>query len=80
VEKLEAELFAFLGETGASLPVPDPDYDAEKEEAFLQAVATQRLNALEEQRKRYLSEDFDPGNNWCGIRVTPDWPVVSRSA
>lgn len=72
VAQLSEELFAYLEEVGARYPEKDPEYSAELEERFLERVRTQRWPRLEEQRLRFLSEDFDPDNNWWGSMVTKD--------
>ena len=66
------ELFAYLNSVGARFPLQDPEYDPAKEEAYLEKVRTVRLEQLEKQRMQFLSEDFDPGNNWWGSAVTND--------
>lgn len=72
VSKLQLELFGFLDGVGARFPVPDPEYDPEKEAARLEYIRTERLRQLEEQRMHFLSDDFDPGNNWWGSKITKD--------
>ncbi len=72
VEILDKQLFEYLEEVGAIYPTPDPEYDAEKEAAYLQDVKTSRMDNLERQRLRFLSGDFDPGNDWWGSLVTKD--------
>ncbi|HEY9560897.1 MAG TPA: sulfatase [Anseongella sp.] len=66
VEELHTLLFEYLEETDAVFPQKDPQYDPEKEQKYLEQVKTKRLPQLEKQRLKYLSEDFDPGNNWWG--------------
>jgi len=63
---LRTELEAYLTQVGARYPMPDPQYDAQKETYYLQQVADKRMPELEAQRKSFLSPDFDPGNNWWG--------------
>jgi arylsulfatase A-like enzyme len=67
--ELHKELFAYLEKVGARYPVQDPLYDPEKEEQRLEYIRTERLQLSEKQRMRFLSEDFDPGNNWWGSSV-----------
>lgn len=69
VRTLHAELFDFLEETGARFPVRDPRYDPEKEKTHLEWVRTVKLSQLEQQRLRFLSPDFEPGNQWWGSAV-----------
>lgn len=58
--------------TSGVVPEKDPLYDPQKEAEFLETVATKKLFSLENQRMRFLSKDFDPGNNWWGSMVTMD--------
>ena len=72
VKELSEKLFSYLNEVGARFPEKDPQYDAEKEKAYLEKVKNEWLPRLEKQRLNYLSADFDPGNNWWGSEVTKD--------
>jgi hypothetical protein len=72
VEELDKELLAFLEEVGARFPRKDPVYDPKKEKAYLDDVRHKRMPNLEAQRKKFLSEDFNPGNNWWGSMSTKD--------
>jgi len=72
VKEMSEQLFAFLNEVGARYPESDPEYKAALEKEHLQDVLNRRWPALEEQRKSFLSEEFDPGNNWWGSRLTKD--------
>jgi len=69
VRELHDELFGFLEQMDAKYPVADPEYDPVKEAAHLEWVRTEKMQQLEEQRRRFLSEDFDPGNRWWGSAV-----------
>lgn len=66
---MSAQLFAYLNEVDARFSKPDPQYKAELEKAYLKKVVEERLPWLEKQRLRFLSPDFDPGNDWWGSRV-----------
>lgn len=63
---LKKELFDYLEKVGAKYPVRDPYYDPEKERRHLQNIRENRLPNLERQRREFLSQDYDPGNNWWG--------------
>ncbi len=69
-EELRSDLFAFLDEVDAGFPKPDPEYDASAEETYLENIRTKKWPALEEQRKRFLADDYDPENNWWGSDVS----------
>jgi len=72
VEKLRKELFDYLHEVNAKFPSFDPEYDAEAQQKFLKRLEEKKMPALEKQRKKMLSEEFDPGNNWWGSVPTTD--------
>ena len=72
VEKLSKELFDYLTSVGTNYPQPDPEYDAAKENELLFRTEHVKMPSLEKQRMNFLSEDFDPGNNWWGSMVTRD--------
>jgi len=69
---LSKKLFAMLNEMGARYPEKDPEYNPEQEKEYLERIVNQRWPQLEKQRMRFLSEDFNPGNNWWGSMVTKD--------
>ncbi|MEX0983065.1 MAG: sulfatase [Bacteroidales bacterium] len=69
VSQLHEQLFGYLDAVGAKFPVHDPLYDEALEEAYLVKVHNVRLPQLEAQRMKFLSKDFDPGNNWWGSEV-----------
>ncbi len=72
VTKLSTKLFVMLDEMGARFPDKDPRYSAEKEQEYLDRIVNKRWPQLEKQRLDFLSEDFDPKNNWWGSMVTND--------
>jgi len=72
VKQMSEKLFAMLEEMGARYPEKDPKYNPELEKEYLERIVNQRLPQLEKQRMRFLSEDFKPGNNWWGSKVTKD--------
>jgi hypothetical protein len=53
----------------AHFPEKDPEYNEEAERKHLEWVRNQRLPQLEKQRMKFLSKDFEPGNNWWGSLV-----------
>jgi arylsulfatase A-like enzyme len=66
VKLLSENLFAYLNEVGARFPTRDPEYSEELERRHLERVINELWPRLEKQRLEFLSEDFDPGNNWWG--------------
>ncbi len=71
-EVLHDELVTYLVEVGARFPERDPEYDPEKEAAYLESIVNVKLPKLEKQRMDFLSEGFDPGNQWWGSMQTED--------
>lgn len=74
-EKLSTVLFDYLEEVGAKFPKPDPEYDAKKEEEYLERVVNVRMPGLEKQRLEFLSKDYDPGPRhpgWWGSEIGRD--------
>jgi arylsulfatase A-like enzyme len=69
VKELSKKLFSYLNDVGARFPKPDPQYNAQKEKEYLMKVKTEMLPKLEKQRLSFLSEYFDPANNWWGSEV-----------
>lgn len=65
-KELSEKLFAYLNEVGARYPEKDPEYQPEMEKAYLEKIVNERWPQLEAQRMKFLSEDFDPGNDWWG--------------
>ena len=59
-------LMSHLTETAALFPKPDPAYDPQKEQLYLQWMRDNRLKTLEQQRLRFLSNEFSPNSNWWG--------------
>ncbi|WP_148232073.1 sulfatase [Maribacter sp. HTCC2170] len=72
VQQLSKDLFNYLNEVGARFPERDPEHDISKEQAYLKNVVEKKWPQLEEQRMEFLSEDFDPKNNWWGSQLTKD--------
>jgi arylsulfatase A-like enzyme len=72
VKELSEKLFAYLKEVGARFPEKDPVWTAEREKQYLENVVNKRWPQLEKQRMEFLSQDFDPENNWWGSMVTND--------
>lgn len=60
VNELHKKLFSYLNEVGAKFPEKDPEYDAKKEQGYLQKMINDRWPKLEKQRLNFLSKDYDP--------------------
>lgn len=72
VKQLNQLLFDYLNEVGAKYPVNDPEYNSELEKRYLESIVNRRWPDLEKQRLNFLSNDFDPKNDWWGSKVTND--------
>lgn len=72
VKNLSEHLFTYLHEVGARFPIKDLEYNAELEKKYFENVVKKRWPQLEKQRMKFLSKDFDPGNNWWDSKVTDD--------
>jgi arylsulfatase A-like enzyme len=72
VQLMSEKLFAYLDNVGAGYPEKDPEYSAKSEKKYLERIVNRRWPQLEKQRLIFLSEDFDPDNNWWGSMITKD--------
>jgi len=68
---LKEQLFNYLNKVGAKFPKKDPEYDIEKERAYLLKVENELMPRLEEKRMEILAEDFDAGD-WWGSEVSQE--------
>ena len=71
-EELWLRLQRWLDETGAKFPVPDPEYDAAGEQAFLHHIEHERMPDLEALHAAYLDPDWQPNANWWGSQIVAD--------
>lgn len=69
---LRKALDAWLSETKARIPKPDPEYDDAKYQAWLERQRTTVMQQLERQHAAYLEEDWQPNRDWWGSAVTRD--------
>ena len=68
VKELKTLLDAWLIETNARRPMPDPEYDPIKEAVIKFKWRTKTLQSLEAGRKRMLQKDYTPNADWWGSR------------
>ncbi len=66
VEKMRAELGAFLVKTQAEIPQADERFDPAKRKKQDAAIRKQRKPRLEKQHARYLKPGFRPNKDWWG--------------
>jgi len=71
-DKLFTKLSGWLQSVNANLPSKDPEYDETVAVDKRLQRKIQLKKRLEKQRKQFLSEDFNPKNEWWGSRVTKD--------
>ncbi|WP_027136586.1 sulfatase [Gaetbulibacter saemankumensis] len=64
VNKLKAELDAFLVETKAELPEVNPNFDEQQAKKQHEYRKKDLVQWLEKQRSDFLSEDFKPNEDW----------------
>lgn len=69
---LRTQLDAWLKDTGARIPAPDPRFDPGKKKTQLENMRTKRKAALEKQHANFLNPDFQPNKNWWGSKTTTD--------
>jgi arylsulfatase A-like enzyme len=72
VKDLHTRLFSYLESTGARYPFEDPEFDPKARAKHMEKVRTKTIQYLENQRKKMLSPDFNPGSNWWGSKMTRD--------
>ncbi|MDC0276515.1 hypothetical protein OAL00_06250, partial [Verrucomicrobiales bacterium] len=63
---------AWIAETGAKIPQPDPRFDAVKKEQQLKQAITKSMEKLEKQHSNFLDPNFKPNATWWGSKVTKD--------
>ena len=63
---LRKKLDAWLVETDAKIPQPDPRFDAAKKQEQLQFMRTKKMEQLEKQAADYLMPDWQPDPTWWG--------------
>jgi arylsulfatase A-like enzyme len=63
---LRQRLDAWLAETGARIPQPDPRYNAEKKKKQNQQIRENKMSSLEKQAENFLRTDWKPGADWWG--------------
>ncbi|MEM7031392.1 MAG: sulfatase [Chloroflexota bacterium] len=71
-DAMRQRLDAWLKETGAKFPIPDPHYDPEKEKKRLHELEFELMPQLEAQHAEYLDANWQPNEDWWGSQVTID--------
>ncbi|MFT5886551.1 MAG: hypothetical protein ACI9IP_003019, partial [Arcticibacterium sp.] len=71
-DELFANLENWLAEVKAKIPEIDPDYTLVKKEQVLDRNVEALWPRLEAERKRMLSEEYQPNPDWWGSKITSD--------
>jgi arylsulfatase A-like enzyme len=71
-KKLRTELDTYLQSVHANTPIENLNYNKALAKKQDENRRTKLLQNLEKQRKTFLNEDFDPGNNWYDSKLTID--------
>jgi len=71
-QEMRARLDSWLSNVDAKTPVPDPEYDPEKERAYLHSLENELMPALEARHAGYLDPNWQPNADWWGSQVTVD--------
>ena len=69
VAKLKDRLQAWLKETQATFPTPDPQFDPARRAARWESIRTRGKAALERRHAAYLAPDFQPNATWWGSQT-----------
>ena len=71
-ERMSEKLLSWLTEVNAKLPDTDETYNPELASERHSRIVNELWPELEKRRMNFLSEEFDPGNDWWGSKVTED--------
>jgi arylsulfatase A-like enzyme len=66
VAGLKKKLDAWLADTGAIMPKPDPRFSQKKFDEKIEKARTQQLQSLEKSHAKYLTPDWMPDADWWG--------------
>ncbi len=70
--KLRAQLQSFLDKVNAKTPVRDTTFDAGLAKQNHQEKIDKLLPALEQERMKFLSKEFQPNEDWWGSKITKE--------
>ena len=70
--EMRTRLDRWLQESGAKLPVPDPEHDPAKEQARMDEIRDEMMPRLEKEHAEYLDADWEPNPDWWGSQITQD--------
>ena len=72
VGRLSQKLRNWLDEVGANMAQKDSEYNEELDQQRHKNIISELWPELERQRLDFLSEDFEPNNDWWGSKGTED--------
>ncbi len=70
--ELRQRLDFWLIDVDAKFPIPDPEYDPQKEKAYLNGLEHELMPKLEAEHAEYLDPDWEPNEDWWGSQITID--------
>jgi arylsulfatase A-like enzyme len=70
--ELRKRLDSWLIDIDAKCPVPDPEYDSQKEKVYLNRLEHELMPKLEAEHAEYLDPDWEPNEDWWGSQITID--------
>jgi arylsulfatase A-like enzyme len=65
-------LMKWLESVDAKFPETDTEFDANKRSEYDKRIAEKLLPKLEDERRKMLSKDFQPNDDWWGSKITKD--------
>jgi len=71
-KNLSKKLLDWLKEVNANMPTLDPEFDEKMAYERHSNIVNEKWPTLEAQRLEFLSEDFEPNQDWWGSKVTKD--------
>jgi hypothetical protein len=68
-QQMHKQLLAWLKQTNAQFPKPDPKFDSAKREARWKNIESSGKQRLEKQHATFLDTNYKPNKNWWGSSV-----------
>lgn len=71
-EEMKNTLLQWLKDSGAKMPVPDPEYSPEERQKFLVKERKKILDDQNRKRDARLKDDYQPNKTWWGSQAIDD--------
>lgn len=71
-EEMKNTLLQWLKDSGAKMPVPDPEYSPEERQKFLVKERKKILDEQNRKRDARLKDDYQPNKTWWGSQAIDD--------